>query len=80
MELFGRIKMTRRCGRNVSPGVGFEVSKVHARPRLSLSLPADQKVTLNYFSSMMSAMTFTMLLPHHDDNGLSLWNSKLGPN
>lgn len=38
--------------------VVFDVSKANARPRLSVSLPADQDVTLNhYFSSCLHAAT-----------------------
>lgn len=46
-------------------GVGFEVLKAHAKPRLSLSM--DQDITLSYCPS--ACLYATMLC---DDNGSSL--------
>lgn len=65
MELFARIRRTRRCGligvgvallEEVFPcGVGFEVSKAMPGP-VSLSLPVDQDVVLSYCSSTISTL------------------------
>jgi hypothetical protein len=55
---------TERCdlaGVNLSPEMGFEVSKVHAR--LRLSLPADQDVALCSSSTTAACL---------NDNGLDL--------
>ena len=52
--IFERIRRIKRCGlvrENVSLGVGFDVSKSHLRPRLSLSLLTDHNVSLSYCSS-----------------------------
>jgi hypothetical protein len=62
VALFEKIRRIRRhslVGGNVSLGVGFEVSKAHAKPRVSL--PLDENVALNYFSSTMSAKPAAML-------------------
>ena len=51
-----KIRIVRRCdfvGRNALLGVGFEVSKVHAKPSVSLSL--DPYIVLSYCSSVMPA-------------------------
>jgi hypothetical protein len=53
VALFERLRWIRRCGlvgRNVSLGMGFELSKAHAKPRVSLSV-MDQKVALSYCPS-----------------------------
>ena len=54
MELFGRIRKIRICGLvggSISLEVGFEVSKAHARPRVSLSLLMYQDVELSATAS-----------------------------
>jgi hypothetical protein len=61
VALFERIRRIRRCGLvggSVSLRVGFEVSEAQAKPKETL--PVEQDVALNYFSSTMSA---TMFLP-----------------
>lgn len=56
----------------LSLGMGFAVSKAHARPvPPSLCvLPVDQDGTLSYFSSVMP--NFVLPCSHHVDNGLAL--------
>ena len=51
VALFEKIKRIRRCGLvggSVSLGVGFEISKAHAKPRVSLLM--DLSVALSYSS------------------------------
>lgn len=58
-----RIKRIRRgalVSRSLSLDVGSEVSKIHARP--NVSLPRDQDVALKYFYTM-SAYTLPCSLP-----------------
>lgn len=71
VELFERIKRIRRgdpAGRSVSPWVGSEVSKTHTKPKLALSLPADQDAALSYTSTMPgmpAAMLPAMMMMGH---------------
>lgn len=70
---FEQIRRIRRCGpvgRNVSLGVNSEVSKTHARPRLSL--PADQDLALNHFSTMPA-------VPAASLPAMLFWNCKPAP-
>jgi hypothetical protein len=67
VALFKRIRRMRRCGLvggSWSLRVDFEVSKAHARPRLSFSPLTDQDVALNLFSSVClhTIMLLTMMI------------------
>jgi hypothetical protein len=60
------LRRIRRCvfvGRSVSLGMDFEVSKAHARPSVSLSLPTGQAMALSYCSSATHSTMLTMDWP-----------------
>lgn len=53
----------------------FEISKVHSKPGVSLSLPACFWVRM-YSQLLLQGLHTHYHAPHHDDNGVHLWNCK----
>lgn len=71
------------CGRSISLGVAFEVSKAHARPSvlvfilsLSLSLPSHLLVDQIWALSHCSTVPDCCHASCHDVHRLTLWNCK----